>query len=308
MNFKQDKLTVVKSNKLIEATYSLSLIEQRVVLFCISNINAKKHLDRDIGFIITPSDYNAIFNNNRSSKNTIAQLKSLTKSLYQRTIHYIDGPNDVELRWVQKVAHNQDDGSIELFFSTDILKYLTEIKGYFTKYKLASVSEFKSLYSVRLYELFCQWKKYGAKEFSIECLREKLEVKDKYKSMKDFKRSVIEAALKDINEFSDISAEIVSQRKTRRRITHLTFVFKETPREEQEKKKNKLSNDMIEQIRDALLAGKGVSIESLVTKESKRITQESLDTLPIAYFKGGTGSVQLNSLLMNGDFTLNIEE
>lgn len=265
----RNKLTVVKSNKLIEATYSLSLVEQRVVLFCISHLDAQKSLENDSGFIITPNDYNAIFNTQGSTKNTVEQLRNLTKSLYERNIRYIEGNKVVDLRWVQKVVCNQADGSIELFFTKDILKYLTEIKGYFTKYKLMAISEFKSLYSVRLYELFCQWKKFGAKEFSIEYLREILEVKDKYKSMKDFKRSVIEAALRDINTYSGMSVKIVSQRKTQRRITHFTFVFTEESQGLQNIKKERINNDIIDQIRKGLMDGKEVFIKSNITGDKK---------------------------------------
>ena len=46
----------------------------------------------------------------------------------------------------------------------------------------------------------------------------------KYKSIKDFKKYVLEPAIRDINTYSDLKASY-TQRKTGRRVTHLIFHF-----------------------------------------------------------------------------------
>jgi plasmid replication initiation protein len=59
-------------------------------------------------------------------------------------------------------------------------------------------------------------------------------VENQYTSIKDFKKWMIDVALSQINEFSDLTASY-TQRKTGRMVTHFTFSFhkKEEPKPEQ---------------------------------------------------------------------------
>jgi len=107
-----------------------------------------------------------------------------------------------------------------------MLPYLCELKGQFTRYKLEHIGKMTSLYAIRLYELLMQWKTTGIREIEIAWLKNKFQIEDKYKSIKDLKKYVINPAVKDINNHSNYSVEW-TQRKTGRRVTHLIFTFAE---------------------------------------------------------------------------------
>jgi plasmid replication initiation protein len=88
-----------------------------------------------------------------------------------------------------------------------------------------------SIYGIRLYELLMQWKSTGKREIEIEWLKELLELDTSYERMDNLKRRVIEPAIKDINTHSNFQVSW-TQRKTGRKVTHLTFEFseKKTPK------------------------------------------------------------------------------
>jgi hypothetical protein len=123
----------------------------------------------------------------------------------------------------------ENEGRVCLRFNKDMLPYLTELSTQFTKYRLKAVAKMDSAYAIRLYELLMQWQGVGKREVSLDWLRDTFQLGDKYPAMKDLKKWVIEPAVSQINEHSDLSASY-TQRKTGRNVTHLTFTF--APKEE----------------------------------------------------------------------------
>ena len=73
-----------------------------------------------------------------------------------------------------------------------------------------------------------QWQSVGkTNEIAIDDLRKKLGVKpEQYNAMNNFKARVLDHAVKQINEHTDITADYV-QHKTGRVITGFTFTFKQ---------------------------------------------------------------------------------
>jgi plasmid replication initiation protein len=113
-----------------------------------------------------------------------------------------------------------------LLFAPLLLPYLSELQGQFTFYLLENISAMNSIHAIRLYELLMQWKTTGNREIEIDWLKKQFELKDKYNSIKDLKKYVIDPAVKDINTHSNYQVSW-TQRKTGRKVTHLTFEFSE---------------------------------------------------------------------------------
>lgn len=217
---KKDHLVVVKDNKIIEASYSLSLSEQRILLACISQIDSRSPLQSENKFQVVASDIIDLMGLNRS--NAYRDMKMAVEKLYNRSIK-IDG-EDSEMRWIYRKEYVKDEGKIVLYFSPEIIPYLSQLSDKFTAYKLKYVSQFKSSYSIRLYEILVQWASTGEREVKVDWLREIFQVEDKYKAIKDFKKYIIDPAIEDINVYSNIWAEY-GQRKSGRTVTHFQFKF-----------------------------------------------------------------------------------
>ena len=105
---------------------------------------------------------------------------------------------------------------------------ITQLEKHFTSYQLEQVKDLSSIYAIRLYELMMQWRSSGkTQQIPIDELRYKLGIEpDQYKQMVNFKTKVLDFAIDQINEHTDIKASY-EQHKEGRSITGFTFTFKE---------------------------------------------------------------------------------
>jgi plasmid replication initiation protein len=220
---------VVKSNALIEASYRLGLDEQRLVLSCISKIRRDEPVTDEIMYSISASEFAKICN--LDPKVAYQQLQSAALSLKRREVRITREPNGVGKHkktlvagWVQSIEYSDGDGLVSLRFNHDILPYLAELSRCFTSYKLKNVVCMSSSYGVRIYELLAQWGNLGEREISLEWLKENLQIENKYARIRDFKKRVLEPAIKDINKNSDLWVTW-SQKKSGKKVTHLILKF-----------------------------------------------------------------------------------
>ena len=221
MSGKED-LVVVKDNEILNASYRLSLIEQRIVLGCIARVNSTDELSKEDGFTVTISELQDLTTAGKGLTSLYTEAKQAVERLYSRSITL--GKDGSKMRWVYAVRYNDDEGSISLSFSPLIIPYLSQLKGSFTKYKLEYVANFTSSHSIRIYELLVQWSSKGEREIEISELREMLQLENRYKRPDNLIARVIKPAIDDINMHSNLLVTY-GTRRTGRRVTHLQFKF-----------------------------------------------------------------------------------
>ena len=221
---------VVKSNRLIEASYRLDLVEQRIILFAIKEARESKlGLTSDHFLTIRAADYAAQFN--VSTKKAYEQIKTASATLYMRSLvlydtHPESGKERVtKARWVSAASYIDGEGAIQIQFSGVIVPYITMLEREFTSYRLAAVSSMSSTYAIRMYELLIQWGSTGKREVELSWLKTALMIEKDYPRLFDLKKWVIEVALDQINQHSDLTVSY-TQRKTGRTVTQLIFTFK----------------------------------------------------------------------------------
>jgi plasmid replication initiation protein len=222
-------LTVVKSNKVVEASYMLSLAEQRVLLSCIAQIDSTAVLTEEYRFEVTASGVADLVGIENLS-NTYRDLKTAAEKLYERSVT-IDDPDpdnpkitQRKTRWISSIDYVPGEGKVVLSFAFGIIPYLSQLSREFTKYKLKHVARFESVYSIRLYELLVQWNSSGEREIEVEWLKNQFQVGDKYSRLVDLKKRVIDPAVEEINKHSNLWVKY-GQRKSGRTITHFQFQF-----------------------------------------------------------------------------------
>lgn len=225
----QDRQLVVKSNHIIEASYRLSVAEQRVILSAISQVRRDKPVTDEVLYSVTAADLAELCGTD--PKTAYRDLQNAAERLQTRRVSLILEPDGVTIRskrrrvtcWVQTVDYIDQEGRIEMRFGKDILPYLTGLQREFTRYALSDVAKMTSAYGIRLYELLVQWKG-GHREVALDDLRRWLQLEDRYPSIKDLKRRVLDPAVEQINEHSPLMLTW-SQRKTGRKVTHLVFDY-----------------------------------------------------------------------------------
>lgn len=244
----KNNLTVYKSNKVVEAGYKLNLNEQRLVLSCIAKVNPTKPLSASERFEVTAKEFAAQFG--ISEDKSYQTLKEVAEQLFERYV-IIDNPDPTDkdlkytrTRWISVINYYPDKGKVSLIFAPFMIPYLSQLQGQFTFYLLENISAMNSIYAIRLYELLMQWKTTGKREVEIDWLKKQFELEDKYASIKDLKKYVIDPAVKDINTHSNYQVSW-TQRKTGRRVTHLTFEFSEKQPIKLKKEKSKDTDQKI---------------------------------------------------------------
>lgn len=220
---------VVKSNHIIEASYRLSVAEQRVILSAISQVRRDQPVTDAVLYSVTAAEIAHLCGTD--PKTAYRDLQSAAERLQTRRVTLHLEPDGITIRskrkrvtvWVQTVDYIDHEGRIEMRFGKDILPYLTGLQREFTRYALSDVAKMTSAYGIRLYELLAQWPD-GHREVSLADLRTWLQLQDRYPSIKDLKRRVLDPAVAQINEHSPLILTW-SQRKTGRKVTHLIFDY-----------------------------------------------------------------------------------
>jgi len=215
-------LIVYKDNYLIEASYKLTLVEQRLMIYCISRLNPDKP-QREL--TISVEDFIKQFPD-MSKKHAYTQIKQAIDSIGERWIKVKDPKRTKEFRWISSKEYYHDHGSAAISFSTEVMPYLCQLEKQFTKYQLRNISAFKRIYSIRLYELLTQYRTLKSRILSVSDLRIALQLDNKFSEFKELKRKVIEPSIKEINEKSDLSIEYELIKKGRS-IDSIKFLIKE---------------------------------------------------------------------------------
>lgn len=190
------KNLVVKDNALINASYNLELVEQRLILLSIIEARLKgKGITPDNKLTITASSYMNHFNTNRNA--SYKALKEACNNLFERQFSFIEktdkGDKIVRTRWVSQVAYLENEAVVELVFSPAVAPLITLLEKNFTSYELEQVAELNSKYAVRLYEIIVAWRSAGKTPMiAIDELRDRLGVlDDEYTELKNLKARVI---------------------------------------------------------------------------------------------------------------------
>jgi plasmid replication initiation protein len=224
---------VVKSHRLIEASYRLTLNEQRIILYAICRSREEqKGLFPDAPVVITAETFAAQFPSVEAGS-VYGQLKEAMDALYDRSVTLYETDEDTGLpqvsktRWISKASYIDGAGRIKIVFTAEVIKYITRLEKEFTSYQLEKVGNMTSAYAIRIYELLAQYKQIGSRLLNLKELRDLLQIgPDEYKLTADFMKRVLDIAVEQINKHSDLSVKYESK-KTGRAITDFAFKIKE---------------------------------------------------------------------------------
>ena len=222
---------IVKGNALIGASYNLEVVEQRLIL--LATVEARrsgKGINALDPLTIHASSYMEQFGVSRQT--AYQALKDACKDLFARQFSYQEhsakgNVTQKTSRWVSEIGYTEEEATVQLIFAPVVVPFITRLEEQFTSYELTQVASLASKYSIRLYELLMQWKNVGKMKISLEDLRAKLGLEqDDYTVMGDFKRSVLDLSVKQINEHTDIKVDY-EQHKKGRSIAGFTFRMKQ---------------------------------------------------------------------------------
>ncbi|SMC00599.1 initiator RepB protein [Hymenobacter roseosalivarius DSM 11622] len=214
-------LEIRQHNALTNARYEYSELQLDLLFFLISKLR-KDQQDRvyelnikDLS-LLTGKKYNA------------AYLHKATADMGSRVFEVQTETRYRQLWMFQRVDYLLGQGIIEIKLTEDITPYLFDLKENFTSYELASALRLTSKYAKRIYQYCSQWKDQGeTKKYDIQDFKMMLGLlddkgKDKAIRMSDFRESVLDVAVKQINEHTELHISYKLEKRVR---TYKNIVF-----------------------------------------------------------------------------------
>ncbi len=269
---------IVKDNKLIEAKYSLSTLQQKVLLQAIAKIEPTdtKHI-----YQFSIMDF-AESVDLKGSKTIYNQMATICDQLTDLRKFYIkkDDGGIAYINWVASAEYIPKEAVVEVEFSQKLMPYLIELKEQFTTYYLANIMTLKSTYSIRVFELLKQYEKIGKRTIELENLRQLVGtteldqngeiIREDYPLYANFKSRVILTAQKELKQKTDIYF-LFKEIKQGRKVNSIEFEIMENS-----KNKKKIQNNIdYEQISLTILQLQ----EEFKRKTKVDIKYETLDKL-----------------------------
>lgn len=221
---------VTQHNTLVEANYSANLTARalkvgRLLISMINPTNADlgsievdiKKLKRFLGYKdgITWGRFHT-------------DLKDIAKRLNNEPIEISIGKGETFVAFfIASYTISLPKGNVSFDISPKLKPYLLELRKNYTSYLLINIPMLKSSYSIRLYELLHQHRKFGKRSFSVDDLQKK--VGSSYPKYSNFKIKVLNQAQKDLKKHTDL-AFAFDEKKNGRKVVGIEFIiFGNTP-------------------------------------------------------------------------------
>ena len=129
-----------------------------------------------------------------------SDIYNAMRSLRKREFYVDNEEFELSTGFIDKAKHFKKEGYFEIVVGEDILPYILDVAKQYTSYNFLVAMSFKSVYSVRFYEWLCEWKTAGGFKLSIQELKSRLMVEEKYPLYGNLKSKVINIAYKEIKE------------------------------------------------------------------------------------------------------------
>ena len=256
---------IVKSNALIEASYSLDAVEQRVILLAILEARA---LNIEIGLGTRIKVYASNYANTYGISKDMAYkaMKKAVLGLHQAEFRWSEmtpkGVKHTHSRFTDTITYCEGEGCIELIFGSQVIPQIIDLKKLFTSYEIEQTRNLNR-YGLRLYELLIRWRATGKAKMSLNDLRNTLGVlDDEYQAMGDFKKRVLDIAVSEINANTDITTSY-EQHKQGRKIIGFTFTIKQKSTAQQTKQTANINLDNLTDQEHDIIAQKNAYADSI---------------------------------------------
>jgi plasmid replication initiation protein len=154
---------IVKDNALMNASYNLDLVEQRLILLAILEARESgKGINANDPLTVHAESY---INQFGVARQTAYQaLKDACKDLFARQFSYQEkrerGRANITSRWVSQIAYIDETATVEVIFAPAVVPLITRLEEQFTSMILSKLAAYRVLMQ-SVYELLICWRSTG---------------------------------------------------------------------------------------------------------------------------------------------------
>jgi len=217
-------VAVFQHNNLVQARYSLTLQEKRIMLWLISQVQPDDEDFKEHNLSVR--EFMDLLE--LTGKANYKELQKITLGLMKKVL-VIKRPEEqrtTQVNWINYADYREKEGVITLSFSDKMQPFLLNLKKSFTAIKLSDLMQFSSIHAIRIYELLKQYEKIRERILTIEEIKECCGVKGKLTRYSDFKDKILLIAQREINQKSDIKFDF-EPIKSGRRFVAIKFIIRE---------------------------------------------------------------------------------
>jgi len=249
---------IKQSNRLIEANYHLSEREQRFILLYISQLD-KNAPD----FCQIELSISQIKEALKLGQDYPKVLWDIADNIMEKVLtirRNSDKESWYKTHWVQSIEYNGRKQTITLCFDKILKPDLLQLQEAYVSADTALCLQFKGKYAPRLYMLIRQYLRIGNRLITIEQIIQWFELSGTYTNrISDIKRYIIEPAIEQIKERSDIDLDFEYIKENRRIIALRVYNIRQ---KEQEKKEPETEKNFAQSLLDKIGDNDKIRVET----------------------------------------------
>lgn len=215
---------VKRANRLVEASHNLTLRQMQLINWLIRVVQED---DEDYKYYDVPMPLFLEYLDLGTSGSARDQIRDLTKELQERTVFIQINDDEWErFAWLRYVRVLKKDNrlTLRLSINPEMKPYIRDLKSAFTKTPFFLITAFRSKYAWRFYEWCKQFEDTGWLIIDVADLRSRLQIREhEYQRFNNLRQRVINPAVKELNEVSDLSVELAALEKRGRAVHRLKF-------------------------------------------------------------------------------------
>jgi plasmid replication initiation protein len=206
------ELEIRQHNALTNARYEYSELQLDLFFFIISKLRKG---DKDTVYQLDIAELSSLTGKRYNG----AYLHKATADMGARMLE-VEDANEYQQIWMfQRIRYLKGQGIIEFDLTRHILPFLFDLKNNFTSYELAAALRLTSKYAKRVYQICSQWKDIGeTKKYDLQDFKRMLGLldekgNDKTERVSDLKSKVLDIAVKQINEHTELHVSYTLEKK-----------------------------------------------------------------------------------------------
>ena len=282
-------VVVFQHNNLIEAKYSLTLQEKRIILWLTSQIKAE---DEDFKeHTLSVREFMELLE--LTGKANYKELQKITLGLMKKAlvIKHPDEQITIQVSWLNYARYEENKGTITLGFSSKMKPFLLCLKKAFTAISMSDLMQFSSIHAIRIYELLKQYERIGERVLDIGEIKRCCGVEGKLKQYIHFKQKLLIIAQREINAKSDIKFDFEPVKHGRKFVAikftiskNMAYEKRKNPELAVEYKDPKRKPPIYDTLRE--FGFSIATVNKLVKENTEEVIKNAIDAVDIQMAKG----------------------
>ena len=213
-------LTVMQDNAITRSSFSMSALQLDVFFNVLKQIRVETNNQH-----IYQINVRDVVDLERAKVTNYSALRIATKDLLSKIFEIPQANGDIiQSGLISSAVYQKGSGRILIQVSDAMKPYLVDVAKNTTRYYFELAIKLKSVYAKRFYQFIAQWRVAGSWTVSIDELKKRLQLQERYPNYFDFKKCVIEVARVELLQLADVYF-IYEEIKTGKRVTDLKIII-----------------------------------------------------------------------------------